>query len=75
MGGTTVVNLLDEEEIYKALPVFLESLRDGTHPRPDKHKILRYTRRNQARTLAQSLSELKEVGSAKELDASNHLVR
>jgi glycosyltransferase involved in cell wall biosynthesis len=75
MGGTTVVNLLDEEEIYKALPVFLESLRDGTHPRPDRHKILRYTRRNQAHTLAQSLSELKEVGSAKELDASNHLVR
>ncbi len=61
MGGTTFVNLQDEEEIYRALPVFLESLRDGTHPLPDRHKILLYARRNQARTLALCLSELTEV--------------
>jgi len=61
MGGTTFVNLQDEEEIYRALPVFLESLRDGTHPLPDRHKILQYARRNQARTLALCLSELTEV--------------
>jgi hypothetical protein len=61
MGGTTFVNLQDEEEIYRALPVFLESLRDGTHPLPDRHKILQYARRNQARTLALCLSELAEV--------------
>jgi len=57
-SGATIVNLADEEEIYRALPVFLEELWAGTHPLPDVQRVRRYARRNQAAELARTLTEI-----------------
>lgn len=59
VGGATIANLAEEDEIFDRLPRFLEALRAGTHPLPDPQRIHRYTRRNQAERLAKCLSELK----------------
>jgi glycosyltransferase involved in cell wall biosynthesis len=59
VGGTTIVNLAEEEEIYHELPAFLETLRSGTHALPDVQKIRPYARRNQAQELARCLSGLR----------------
>jgi glycosyltransferase involved in cell wall biosynthesis len=64
VGGATIVNLADEDDIYRSLPAFLEALRTGTHPQPDSQKILRYARSNQAKELAKCLFELKNEASA-----------
>jgi hypothetical protein len=64
VGGATIVNLADEEEIYRALPGYLNALRGGVHPLPDSQKIMRYSRRSQAAQLAGYLSELKRESSA-----------
>jgi len=58
------VNLAEENDIYRQLPVFLSALRAGTLPLPDAQKIQRYARRNQARELAKCLDELKYGTSA-----------
>lgn len=59
VGGSTIVDLANEEDIYRALPLFLASIHNATHPLPDAVKIQRYARRNQAEQLARCLSELK----------------
>jgi len=64
VGGATIVNLAEENDIYRQLPVFLSALRAGTLPLPDAQKIQRYARRNQARELAKCLDELKYGTSA-----------
>ncbi len=56
-GGATIVDMVDEQAIYLALPHFLGSVRNGTHPRPDGRKAQRYSRKNQAQELAQCLSQ------------------
>jgi glycosyltransferase involved in cell wall biosynthesis len=62
-GGATIVDLLDEEAIYRALPPFLVSVSQGSHGLPERREVARYTRHNQARELALCLSRL--VGSDK----------
>jgi glycosyltransferase involved in cell wall biosynthesis len=57
-GGATIVDLADEEAIYRMLPGFLDSLRNGAHPRPDPARAERYARHSQARDLAVCLSEV-----------------
>lgn len=63
-GGTTIVDLSNEEALYRVLPAFLDSLRAGTHPRPDPARAGRYARHRQARELAACLSEVAAVRSA-----------
>lgn len=58
VGGATIVNLADEQEIYQALPGFLAALRAATHPLPDLQKVRRYARRNQAEQLSKCLTGL-----------------
>lgn len=62
-GGTTIVDLADEEAIYRMLPGFLDSLRKGAHPLPDPARAGRYARHSQARDLAICLSEVAAAGS------------
>jgi glycosyltransferase involved in cell wall biosynthesis len=62
IGGATIVNLSEEQDIYLALPDFLAAVRQGLHPLPDRNKIRRYARRTQAGELATCLSNI--VGSA-----------
>jgi glycosyltransferase involved in cell wall biosynthesis len=64
VGGATIVNLSDENEIHAALPGFLIALRAGAHPLADRQKAQRYERRNQAGDLAKCLSQLKAEASA-----------
>jgi glycosyltransferase involved in cell wall biosynthesis len=58
VGGATIVNLADEDDIYRRIPAFLQAIREGTHALPDTERIKRYARRNQAEQLARSLSEV-----------------
>jgi glycosyltransferase involved in cell wall biosynthesis len=58
VGGATVVNLASEDEIYEGLSSFIDSLRVGTHPVPDKIRIQRYTRESQAGQLAKVLDSM-----------------
>lgn len=51
-GGATIVDLMDEEAVREAIPKFLTSLREGTHPRPASERVSSYERRHQARELA-----------------------
>ena len=62
-GGATIVDLANEEQIFEALPAFLESVRSGTHSPADQSRVQRYARRNQAQTLADSLSQLMTAAS------------
>jgi hypothetical protein len=57
-GGATIVNIASEDEIYEGLSAFVDALRVGTHPLPDKDKIQHYTRKAQAGQLAKVLDEL-----------------
>jgi glycosyltransferase involved in cell wall biosynthesis len=59
-GGATIVNIASEDEIYEGLSSFVDALRVGTHPIPDKDKIQRYTREAQAGQLAKVLDELTD---------------
>jgi glycosyltransferase involved in cell wall biosynthesis len=62
-GGSTIVDLLDEDAIYGALPPFLAAVAEGRHLVPERRKVSQYARHNQARELAICLSRL--VSSAK----------
>jgi glycosyltransferase involved in cell wall biosynthesis len=58
-GGATIVDLASEYDIYQGLSEFLEAVRAGTHPLPDKGNIRRYARQAQAGQLAKVLDGLK----------------
>jgi glycosyltransferase involved in cell wall biosynthesis len=58
VGGATIVDLSDEEQIYRALPVFLDAVRRGAHALADPLKLQRYTRKSQAQQLATCLDRL-----------------
>jgi dTDP-4-amino-4,6-dideoxygalactose transaminase/glycosyltransferase involved in cell wall biosynthesis len=56
-GGATIIDLDDEEAIYKKLPEVLASVQAGTHPLPQMEAVSRYSRQSQARQLAECLSD------------------
>jgi len=58
VGGATIVNLASEDEIYEGLSTFVDTLRVGTHPLPDKDKVQCYTREAQTGQLAKVLDGL-----------------
>jgi hypothetical protein len=58
VGGATIMDIADENAIYRGLPPFLEAVRAATHPLPDEKKTQRYARRNQASELARCLDEI-----------------
>jgi glycosyltransferase involved in cell wall biosynthesis len=58
VGGATIANIASEDEIYEGLSAFVDALRVGTHPLPDRDKIQRYTRKAQAGQLAAVLDGL-----------------
>lgn len=61
-GGATLVDLADEDAIYRVLPLFLEQLQNGSHPLPDPAKVASYGRKQQAQRLAYCLSEVAGKG-------------
>lgn len=58
VGGATIANMYDSEDIYRCLLNFLEQLRRGDHPLPDTVKSGRYSRRNQAHELGALLDRV-----------------
>ena len=60
-GGATIVDLAGEEAIYRALPDFLAAVARGEHSLPNESAARQYSRRNQAREVAQYLSEAIRV--------------
>jgi glycosyltransferase involved in cell wall biosynthesis len=58
VGGATIVDLAQEEEIYQAIPRFLISFRGSTHAIPDARRASRYSRKYQAYQLSECLSEV-----------------
>lgn len=65
-GGATIVNLSLEEDIYRGLPIFLEQVRRGNHQLPDREKVRRFERRNQARQLSAVLSQVIQTAKISE---------
>ncbi len=59
VGGATIVDLADAEAIYRSLPLFLNSMRNGQLRLPDPQKVLRYSRETQAQELAACLAGLR----------------
>lgn len=53
-GGATIVDLDDENAIYRALPDFLRRVREKSHPSP--LDVDAFSRRSQARQLAECMS-------------------
>lgn len=58
VGGATVVELADEQDIYRSLPRFLDSVRQEMHSLPNCEAVKRYARENQASDLARYLSQV-----------------
>ena len=63
-GGSTIVNLADQNEIYRAFPSFLNAVRTATHPLPHPETVQQYARRSQAQMLADCLNDLKDHSAA-----------
>jgi glycosyltransferase involved in cell wall biosynthesis len=57
-GGATIVDLADENAIAEALPEFLGTLRNGSHPLPEMAVIRSHARDQQTRDLARVLLEV-----------------
>jgi glycosyltransferase involved in cell wall biosynthesis len=58
VGGSTRVNLADEQEIYATLPMFLRLVKEGKHPVSEHSIVQQFARRSQAAELAQCLNRL-----------------
>jgi hypothetical protein len=59
-GGATIVDIADEEMIYRSLPGFLSRVRAGSHPLPEMSRVAKYSRQSQAEELAICLSAAAE---------------
>jgi hypothetical protein len=57
-GGATIVDLMDEAALQRAVPAFLAALRAGRHPLPVEDRVRAYARHDQARQLAACLDGL-----------------
>jgi glycosyltransferase involved in cell wall biosynthesis len=75
VGGATILDLKNEDEICSGLPIFLEALRSRTHSVADLHKLRRYTRRNQAEQLAACLSEVINEAPAEAMERTGKFAR
>jgi glycosyltransferase involved in cell wall biosynthesis len=60
-GGATLVDLDDETGISTVLPAFLSRVRAATHPLPDTEQVVVFARDQQARTLAEALTQVLET--------------
>lgn len=60
VGGSTIVDLQDEEAIYRAIPRFLEEVASGRHTLPSQAAAARFARRNLTQELANRLNQLEE---------------
>jgi len=57
-GGATIVDIADEESIYRALPDFISSVKSERHPLPNMSRVSAHSRRSRTRDLSRYLSEV-----------------
>jgi hypothetical protein len=57
-GGSTLVDLRDEDGIASVFPEFLARVRGGAHPVPDATVVASYGRRRQSGELGKLLSQV-----------------
>ena len=72
-GGATIVDLASADDIYNALPSFLDAVRAGKHPVAERSRLERYARHNQAKDLAACLSLVRQECCAGAADSSERL--
>ena len=60
-GGSSIIDLMDEEALRRSLPDFFDAVRFGRHTVCDKQKAQRYARHMQAAELGQHLLSLVPV--------------
>jgi glycosyltransferase involved in cell wall biosynthesis len=58
VGGATLIDLADEDAIYKGLPQFLDRVRAGAHPMTPEKEARFFSRRSQAEQLAKCLGDV-----------------
>ncbi|HWR17292.1 MAG TPA: glycosyltransferase [Terriglobales bacterium] len=58
-GGSTIVDIADEEAITREFPLFFQKLRSLSHPVPDPNLVSRYARRSQAQRMAEIFNQIK----------------
>jgi glycosyltransferase involved in cell wall biosynthesis len=75
IGGATIVDLASTDEIYRALPLFLDAIREGIHPVADRSRLESYARHNQAKDLAACLSLIRHESSAGDTQRAESLAR
>jgi len=71
VGGATLLDLANADEIYHRLPIFLDAIRNGTHPLANRSKLSRYARQNQAADLAQCLWDLRKASTRLVMSGTN----
>ena len=69
-GGATIVDLASADDIYNALPSFLDAVRAGKHPVAERSRLERYARHNQAKDLAACLSLVRQEYCAGAADSA-----
>jgi glycosyltransferase involved in cell wall biosynthesis len=62
VGGSTIVNLHDEEAVYLALPRFIAEVATGNHAVPSHEAASRFSRRSLTKDLANHLDQLVDSG-------------
>lgn len=70
-GGATILDIASEEQIYQQLPAFLEIVKHGNHPVPDEGIVQKYSRRSQAGTVAQCLSQVLNESARSTAEAAS----
>jgi len=63
VGGATIADLASEEDLYATFPSFLDAVRAGMHPLPDRTMTQRYARQDQAAQLARLLDRVSGSSS------------
>lgn len=74
VGGATIVNLSEPDQIYTELPVFLDAIRAKCHPSPDAQRVEQYARRNQAGQLARCLDALHAAVPVRQAEKAHDLL-
>ncbi len=74
-GGSTIADLASADEIYGALPAFLDAIRAGKHPVANRARLERYARHNQAKDLAACLSLVRQEHFPSMENAAERLAR
>jgi hypothetical protein len=63
-SGATIVDLMDEGALRRALPEFLAAVKSGRHPAVTELRVRTYARHDQAHQLAACLDEATTTGRA-----------